>query len=73
VSADPAGPARAPACREHQLGFKHARDHGLIVLRLHAYWREQRVAEQVRSHFDVAPVVVFYFDSEGHIVERDEA
>jgi len=26
----------------------------------------------VRSHFDVA-TIVFYFDSEGHVVERDEA
>ena len=50
----------------------------LIVLRLHApgseheNWREHRIAEKVRSHFHV-PTVVFYFDSEGHVVERDEA
>jgi len=53
-------------------------DADLIVLRLHApgskdeNWREHRVAEQVRSHFDV-PTMVFFFDSEGHVVEREEA
>ncbi len=53
-------------------------DADLIVLRLHApgseheNWREHRIAEKVRSHFDVA-TVVFYFDSEGLVVERDEA
>ncbi|MGI8595330.1 MAG: hypothetical protein ACR2ML_13395 [Solirubrobacteraceae bacterium] len=53
-------------------------DADLIVLRLHApgtdheNWREHRIAEKVRSHFDVA-TIVFYFDSEGHVVERDEA
>jgi len=53
-------------------------DADLIVLRLHApgstdeNWREHRVAEQVRSHFDV-PTMVFFFDSEGHVVERQEA
>jgi len=26
----------------------------------------------VRSHFDV-PTMVFFFDSEGHVVERQEA
>jgi len=53
-------------------------DADLIVLRLHApgskdeNWREHRVAEQARSHFDV-PTMVFFFDSEGHVVEREEA
>ena len=53
-------------------------DADLIVLRLHApgsahkNWREHRVAEKVRSHFDV-PTIVFYFDSAGHVVEREEA
>ena len=53
-------------------------DANLIVLRLHApgteheNWREHRVAEKVRSHFDV-PTIVFYFDGEGHVVGRDEA
>ena len=53
-------------------------DADLIVLRLHAPGsehenrREQRIAEQVRSQFDV-PTIVFYFDSEGHVVEREEA
>jgi hypothetical protein len=51
-------------------------DADLIVLRLHVpgsqgeNWREHRVAKRVRSHFDV-PAVVFYFDSEGHVVGRD--
>ena len=49
-----------------------------IVLRLHApgseheNWREHRVAEKVRSHFDV-PTIVFYFDTEGRVVGRDDA
>jgi hypothetical protein len=53
-------------------------DADLIVLRLHApgsgdeNWHEHRVAERVRSHFDV-PTVVFFFDSEGHVVGREEA
>jgi hypothetical protein len=53
-------------------------DADLIVLRLHASgidhenWREHGIAEKVRSHFGVA-TIVFYFDSEGHVVERDEA
>jgi len=53
-------------------------DADLIVLRLHVAgsehenWREHRIAEKVRSHFDV-PTIVFYFDSQGHIVERQEA
>jgi nucleotide-binding universal stress UspA family protein len=52
-------------------------DADLIVLRLHApgseheNWREHRIAEKVRSHFDV-PTVVFYFDAEGHVVGREE-
>ena len=50
----------------------------LIVLRLHApgsereNWREHGIAEKVRSHFEV-PTIVFYFDSEGQVVARDEA
>ncbi len=50
----------------------------LIVVRLHApgteheNWREHHLAEKLRSHFDV-PTMVFYFDSEGRIVERQEA
>jgi len=53
-------------------------DADLIVLRLHVpgteheNWREHRIAEKVRSHFDV-PTIVFYFDSEGHVVEREQA
>jgi len=53
-------------------------DADLIVLRLHApgseheNWREHRVAEKVRSHFDV-PTIVFYFDREGRVLEREEA
>ena len=53
-------------------------DADLIVVRLHApgteheNWREHHVAEDLRSHFDV-PTIVFYFDSDGHVVEREEA
>ncbi len=53
-------------------------DADLIVLRLHVPGsehdnrREHGMAEKVRSHFDV-PTIVFYFDSEGHIVKREEA
>jgi hypothetical protein len=53
-------------------------DADLIVLRLHApgsedeNWREHRLAARVRSHFDV-PTTVFYFDSKGHVVQRDDA
>lgn len=53
-------------------------DADLIVLRLHApgskdeNWREHRIAEQVRSHFDL-PTIVFYFDDEGQVVGREEA
>jgi hypothetical protein len=53
-------------------------DADLIVLRLHApgteheNWREHRIAEKVRSHFDV-PTTVFYFDPEGHVVQRENA
>jgi len=53
-------------------------DADLLVLRLHVpgspeeNWREHRVAKRVRSHFGV-PTVVFYFDSEGNVVGRDEA
>jgi len=53
-------------------------DADLIVLRLHVpgsreeNWREHSVAARVRSHFDVATIVL-YFDDEGHVVHRDEA
>lgn len=53
-------------------------DADLIVLRLHVpgsedeNWREHRLAQRVRSHFDV-PTTVFYFDGEGRVVERDDA
>lgn len=53
-------------------------DADLIVLRLHApdgrneNWHEHRIAERVRSHFDL-PTAVFFFDSEGHVVGREEA
>ena len=53
-------------------------DADLILLRLHApgseheNWREHHIAEKVRSHFDV-PTIVFYFDAEGHVVEREDA
>jgi hypothetical protein len=53
-------------------------DADLIVLRLHVpgspgeNWREHRVAKRVRTHFDL-PTVVFYFDSDGQVVGRDEA
>ncbi len=53
-------------------------DADLIVVRLHApgteheNWREHNLAEKLRSHFDV-PTIVFYFDTEGQIVAREEA
>lgn len=53
-------------------------DADLIVLRLHApgseheNWREHGIAKKVRSHFDLR-TIVFCFDSEGHVVEREEA
>lgn len=53
-------------------------DADLIVLRLHApdseyeNWHEHRIAERVRSHFDL-PTVVFFFDDEGQVVARQEA
>jgi hypothetical protein len=53
-------------------------DADLIVLRLHdpggqhTNWQEHRVAERVRSHFDV-PTIAFYFDNEGQVVGREEA
>ena len=53
-------------------------DADLIVLRLHVpgseheNWHEDRVAERVRSHFDV-PTIAFYFDNAGHVVGREEA
>ncbi|MGI8902434.1 MAG: hypothetical protein ACR2IP_01960 [Solirubrobacteraceae bacterium] len=53
-------------------------DADLIVLRLHVPGsehenrRERGIAEKVRAHFDV-PTIAFYFDSEGQVVEREEA
>jgi hypothetical protein len=53
-------------------------DADLIVLRLHdpggqhTNWQEHRVAERVRSHFDV-PTIAFYFDNEGRVVGRQDA
>jgi hypothetical protein len=53
-------------------------DADLIVLRLHLpgskheNWRERRVAERVRTHFDV-PTIAFYFDDEGQAVGREGA
>jgi hypothetical protein len=50
----------------------------LIVLRLHApdseheSWHEHRIAERVRSHFDL-PTVVFFFDDEGQVIAHQEA
>jgi hypothetical protein len=53
-------------------------DADLMVLRLHApgseheNWREHRIAEKVRSHFNL-PTVVLYFDDQGRVVQREEA
>jgi hypothetical protein len=53
-------------------------DADLIVLRLHVpgseyeNWHEHRVAERVRSHFDL-PTIAFYFDDDGRVVWREEA
>jgi hypothetical protein len=53
-------------------------DADLIVLRLHApgsgdeNWHEHRIAERVRSHFDL-PTAVFFFDDEGHVVGSQKA
>jgi hypothetical protein len=53
-------------------------DADLIVLRLHVpgsgheNWREHRLAERVRSHFDL-PTIAFYFDKAGRVVGRAEA
>jgi nucleotide-binding universal stress UspA family protein len=53
-------------------------DADLIVLRLHApnseheSWHERRIAERVRSHFDL-PTMVFFFDDQGRVVARQEA
>jgi hypothetical protein len=50
----------------------------LIVLRLHApdseheSWHEHKIAQRVRSHFDL-PTMVFFFDDEGRVVARQEA
>ena len=52
-------------------------DADLIVLRLHhpasahENWHEHRVAEQVRSHFDL-PTIAFYFDDQGRVVGRED-
>jgi len=52
-------------------------DADLIVLRLHAphskneNWREHRLAERIRSHFNI-PTMVFFFDSAGQVVGREE-
>jgi hypothetical protein len=53
-------------------------DADLIVLRLHVpdsehvNWREHRLAERVRTHFDL-PTIAFYFDDEGQAVGREDA
>ncbi len=53
-------------------------DADLIVLRLHVPGsehenrRERGIAEEVRAQFGV-PTIAFYFDSEGRVVEREEA
>lgn len=53
-------------------------DADLIVLRLHApgsaqaNWHEHRIAERVRSHFDL-PTVAFFFDDEGRVVGAEKA
>lgn len=53
-------------------------DADLIVLRLHLpgsdheNWREHKIAAKVREQFDV-PVIVFYFDGDGHVVGHEEA
>jgi hypothetical protein len=50
----------------------------LIVLRLHIpgsereSWHEHRVAERLRSHFDV-PTIAFYFEDDGQVVGRESA
>ena len=52
-------------------------DADLILLRLHApgsrdeNWRERRLAKWARAQTTV-PTIVFYFDSEGHVVGREE-
>jgi hypothetical protein len=52
-------------------------DADLIVLRLHhpgsehKNWHEHRVAERVRSHFDL-PTIAFYFDDDGQVVGRED-
>ena len=52
-------------------------DADLIVLRLHIpgsaheNWHEHRVAERIRSHFDL-PTIAFYFDDDGRVVGREE-
>ena len=52
-------------------------DADLIILRLHdpgsehKSWHEHRVAERVRSHFDV-PTIAFYFDDDGRPLGRED-
>jgi hypothetical protein len=52
-------------------------DADLIVLRLHIpgseheNWHEHRVADRIRSHFDL-PTIAFYFDDDGGVVGREE-
>ena len=52
-------------------------DADLILLRLHAHgsenenWREHRLANQVRSHFN-RPTTAFYLDRDGHVVGRHD-
>ena len=52
-------------------------DADLIVLRLHTpgsdheNWHEHRVAERIRSHFDL-PTIAFYFDDDGRVVGSEE-
>ena len=51
-------------------------DADLIILRLHhpasehKNWHERRVAERVRSHFDL-PTIAFYFNDGGQVVGRE--
>jgi hypothetical protein len=53
-------------------------DADLIVLRLHLpgsgheNWRERKVAEKLRSHFDI-PTRVFYFDDQGRAVGSEQS
>jgi hypothetical protein len=42
------------------------------VLVLDENWREHRLAERVRSHFDL-PTAVFLSGSEGQVLKQEEA